>query len=205
MKRVLIVGVGALGSHVAMLLRNEAELLLLDFDHVETKNVLSQFHGRQAVGKNKAVALAGLIALVHGVKAFGIPQKLRLDTAIQQCGRRHFGTRDERGNPLYFGPDLVVDATDNAEARRAAQAGARANSIPCLHGGLAAAGAYGMVRWDEDFVISEPDAESATCEDGAFLPFIVDVAARMALAAQMFLRTGAKHGYAVAPDSVTRL
>ncbi len=52
--KVTIVGVGALGSHAALLLRNEADLKLIDFDKVDAKNTLAQFHARQSIGRNKA-------------------------------------------------------------------------------------------------------------------------------------------------------
>ena len=45
MKTVVIVGVGALGSHVALLGRNwGVQLKLVDFDRIEQKNTQAQFH-----------------------------------------------------------------------------------------------------------------------------------------------------------------
>lgn len=190
MKRVAIVGAGALGSHVAMLLRNAAELLVIDHDRLEQRNVEAQFHARGGVGKNKAVALVGLMQLVFTVRAIAIPTKL---------------TSENASVVLHVSPALVIDCVDNAAGRRAAQEGARAHGVPCLHGGLAAAGAYGMVRWDDAFIIDDPPAGARTCEDGAHLPFVVEVATRIAMAAQAFLERGERRGYAIAPDGVTRV
>jgi tRNA A37 threonylcarbamoyladenosine dehydratase len=55
---VCIIGAGALGSHLVQFLRNEkAAIKIIDFDVVEQKNVLSQFHGKPGVGKKKVAAL----------------------------------------------------------------------------------------------------------------------------------------------------
>jgi molybdopterin-synthase adenylyltransferase len=187
-KRVVIVGVGALGSHVALLLRNAADLFVLDDDKVESKNVLSQFHSKGGIGRNKAVAISGLMQLVYGVKVHYLPVKL---------------TKTNLG---ILPPDtqLVIDCVDNADGRRVCQAAAYAIGVPCLHGGLAAEGAFGSIRWDEQFTISDAPAGVPTCEDGQHLAFIMEVASRMAMVAQRFLETGERHGYAVAPDAVMR-
>ena len=56
--RIIFCGVGALGSHGAMACRNlEATLCFIDFDRVESKNLLSQAYVKPSVGKNKAEAL----------------------------------------------------------------------------------------------------------------------------------------------------
>jgi molybdopterin/thiamine biosynthesis adenylyltransferase len=188
-KRVVIVGAGALGSHVALLLRNAAALTVVDFDRVSSANLQSQFHARSAVSKNKAVALQGLMQLVYSVKVEALP--VRLVPQNLAC--------------LPVDTALVIDACDNAAGRHAAQLGANLRLSPCLHGGLAAAGAYGMVRWDEEFLIEDPPVGAATCEDGEHVPFIVEVASRMAMAAQRYLQTGEKRGYAVSPDGVMRV
>ena len=55
---IVIVGVGALGSHLVQFMRNEKiEIKIIDFDRVEQKNVMSQFHGKPGVGKSKVDAL----------------------------------------------------------------------------------------------------------------------------------------------------
>jgi predicted ThiF/HesA family dinucleotide-utilizing enzyme len=188
-KQVAIVGVGALGSHAGLFLRNEAGFRVIDFDRVEQKNVLSQFHGRQAVGKNKALGFSHLMDFLFQVKPRIIPHRLTEDNARQLLG----------------GADLVLDCLDNGRSRELVQGFVRKAGIPCLHGALSADGSFGRVVWDEAFEIDYEDEEgAATCEDGANLPFIGTVSAFMAKAAQEFLKTGRKTGYYVHPGGVEK-
>ena len=56
--RIVFCGVGALGSTTALLCRNfDAELVFVDFDRVESKNLLAQAYVKASLGKNKAQAL----------------------------------------------------------------------------------------------------------------------------------------------------
>jgi len=183
MSRVVIVGVGALGSHVAPLLRNVARLEIVDMDRVEQKNTLSQFHARNSVGKNKTTALQQAMNFLWGTKVDAVPHKL-VENNVQQ---------------LLGGVDLVLDCLDNGEGRRTIQGFVRGNDIPCLHGALAADGAFGQVVWDEDFRIDDDASGGATCEDGEHLPFIGLVSAHIAQAAQVFLSSGKKLGFQLYP------
>ena len=182
MKTLTIVGVGALGSHAAQLLRNAAELRVIDFDRVEQKNVLSQFHSKASLGRAKVVALQQTLQFLFGTKIEAIPHKLV----------------EQNAAPLLGGAHLLVDCLDNAAARGLVQRFAAQHGVPCLHGALAADGTFGRVIWDEEFAIDgEPEAGAATCEDGAHLPLIGLVAAYLARSAQEFLDTGRKLGFAV--------
>ncbi len=182
MKTVTIVGVGALGSHAAQFLRNTAKLRVVDFDRVEQKNVLSQFHPRSSLGRAKVVALQQTLSFLFGVRIEAIPHKLVAQNQAELLGRT----------------ELIVDCLDNAEARGVIQQFARARGAACLHGALAADGSFGRVIWDEDFAIDAPaDTETATCEDGGHLPLVGLVAAYLARSAQEFLDTGRKLGFAV--------
>lgn len=187
--KITIVGVGALGSHVALFLRNEAELKVIDFDRVDRKNVLAQFHGIPGVGKNKVQALQQAMQFLFGLKIGGIQHKLTKDNEVQ----------------LLADADLIIDCLDNAAAREIVQGFARQSKIPCLHGALAADGAYGRVVWDENFVIdSEGSGGAATCEGGEHLPFIAMVSALLARAAQEFVTKGKKIGFEVYPGGVIK-
>lgn len=187
---IVIVGVGALGSHVALFLRSVASLEVIDFDRVEQKNTLAQLHGRSAIGKNKAVALQQLLVGVFGVKIGATPHKLT----------------PENANTLLAKAALVVDCTDNGAARRAIQAEVRKLGVPCVHGALSADGSFGRVVWDEVFVADDasPDA-GATCEDGERLPFFAFAAAQLAGVVQAFVKTGARGSFQLTPTSVVRL
>lgn len=196
-KTITIVGVGALGSHVALLLRNEGQLRIIDFDRVESKNTMSQFHAVGDTGQLKTTALSRALQGLFRIKAFGYSTKLVQENAFQ----------------LLHGSDLIIDCLDNAEGRQVVQSfarglidnGGRAQQISCLHGGLAAGGVFGRAVWDEHFVIDEAPAGGATCEDGAFLPHIALVSATIAYAAQRFLRDGKRESFMVTGATSTRL
>jgi predicted ThiF/HesA family dinucleotide-utilizing enzyme len=190
MKNVTIVGAGALGSHVAMLLRNEASLKVVDFDRVEQKNTLSQFHGKPGVGKPKVQALAQAIQLLWGHRVGTVPHRLT----------------NENDDQLLSGSDLVIDCLDNGASRRVVQGFARRSHTPCLHGALAPGGTLGRAVWDEQFVVDdEPGHGAATCEGGEHLPFIALVAGYVAYAAQSFLTRGIRRGFHIFPGGATAL
>jgi predicted ThiF/HesA family dinucleotide-utilizing enzyme len=189
-KKIVIVGVGALGSHVGLFLRNEAELKVVDFDRVEQKNVLSQFHAKATVGKNKAEAFKDTMKFLFGAKVETAPFKLVEGNAAA----------------ILSGRDLVIDCLDNGEGRRVIQRFVRAERIPCLHGALAADGAFGRSVWDEDFAVDdEPGAGAATCEGGEHLPFITAVSGFIAKSAQEFLTKGRRPGYNVYPGGAKQI
>lgn len=190
MKKVTIIGAGALGSHVALLLRNEAQLKVVDFDRVERKNVLAQFHPLNGVGKNKAQALQQSMNFLFGIYVAATPHKL-VEGNISQ---------------LLDGADLVIDCVDNGETRRLIQQYVRGVGVSCLHGALAPGGDFGQALWDEDFKVDdETGAGAATCEAGEHLPFINVVASYLALAAQRFLKDGTKQSFQIHGVGATRV
>lgn len=191
MKKVTIIGVGALGSHLVQALRNERiRLVAVDFDRVEMKNVASQFHFKNAVGKKKVDALKQAMQFCYGHKIETVGNKLTSDNVDQLLG----------------GADLLIDCLDNGEARRLVQAYAKANKVPCLHGALAADGGFARVVWTDQFAIDdESGAGAATCEDGEFLPFIQIAASYLAYAAQRFIGNGRKTGYSISPAGVEKI
>src|SRR5262245_66462519 len=95
---IIVVGVGALGSHVVQLIRNVgATIRVVDFDRVEQKNVASQFHAKQSVGKSKVVGLQQTMQFLFGLKIEVVPHKLVA----------------ENSNELLGKADLVIDCLDN--------------------------------------------------------------------------------------------
>ena len=172
--KILVCGGGALGSHLVYLSRSlpETEWAVVDFDRVETKNLWSQWFVKPMIGKNKATAL-----------------KLQCRNFFGQA-LRDYPVRLESTNvdTILGDHDLVVDCLDNAASRRLVQETVRRSGQPCLHGGLAADGAFGVVRWDRDFVIDAEDAPGQpTCEGGEFLPLIVGVSRALAASLRAFL------------------
>lgn len=187
--KITIIGVGALGSHLVQALRNEkVTLKVIDFDRVEMRNVASQFHFKNGVGKKKVDALKQAMQFCYGRKIEIVGNKLTADNVDQLLGDA----------------DLLVDCLDNGEARRLVQGFARAKGVPCVHGALAADGGFGRAVWTSGFVIDSETLGAATCEDGAFLPFIQLVATRLAYVVQRFLQTGEKHNFNIFPGGVTK-
>jgi hypothetical protein len=183
--KVLFCGGGALGSHGLFLARDlEHELAVVDFDRVETKNLASQWFVKQMVGKNKATALKTQLLNFYDVKLQEYPVKL---TALN-------------AEAILGVADLVVECFDNAESRRVVQGFVRAQRKPCVHAGLAANGEFGVVRWDQHFVIDDEDvAGQATCEGRGFLPLILRVSSSLVASVQFFFKDGREVNWNVSP------
>lgn len=177
-KRVVFAGVGALGSNAVVLCRNLAlQLVLVDFDRVESKNCLSQAYVKPSIGKNKADALKLQLANFWGIRAESFGVRLGEDNVATLCGAA----------------DLVVDAFDNAASRRLLSRWAAGANTPLVHAALSADGTFGVVRWNERFTADEEAAAgAATCEGGEHLPLIAMVASTLARTVQDFVATGAR-------------
>jgi molybdopterin/thiamine biosynthesis adenylyltransferase len=188
MKKVTVIGVGALGSHFILSSRNFADLRGIDDGRVKSKSPLAQFHSKPQVDRGKTQAIQQTMQFLFGTKVSGVPHRLTVDN-VQQ---------------LLSGADLLVDCLDNAQSRELVQAYARSTNTPCLHGALAANGQYGRVVWDEHFVIDGAAPGAATCEDGEHLPFISVVSSLLSRAAQEFLGSGRKIGFEIHPTGVNR-
>jgi len=188
--RIVFCGVGALGSTAVLYSRNlDAELRLVDFDRVESKNLAAQWFVKQSVGKNKAEAIRLQLANFYGAKVEALGVRLGAHNAAQ----------------LLDGAGLAVDGFDNADSRILLADAARAADVPLVHGALAADGTFGLVRWDERFTADREDAAGqATCEGGEHLAMIGVVAATLARAIQDFVRSGARHDYLISLSGVQR-
>jgi len=186
---IVIVGIGALGSHLAMLLRNvDVKLTLVDFDRVEQKNLRSQFHTRMGSNRNKAQAAVQTMNGMWGSVMTPIPHKLTADNIQQILGAA----------------DLVVDCVDNGETRRLIQGFVRKQGIPCLHGALSADGIMGKSVWDEYFTVDDENIQGqATCEVGDFLPFISFVSSMLAMAIQKWMADGTEVSYNILGSGIT--
>lgn len=188
--RIVICGIGALGSTCVLYLRNlAADLRLVDFDRVESKNLSAQWFVKQSLGKNKAEAARLQLANFYGAKAEAMGVRLGPHNAAQ----------------LLADCALAVDCFDNADSRLALSEAARAGGLPLVHAALAADGTFGLVRWDERFTPDREDTEGqATCEGGEHLPMIGVLGAVLARTIQDFVARGARHDYLVSLSAVTR-
>jgi len=188
-KRIVFCGVGALGSGALVLARNlDADLVAIDFDRVESKNLLAQAYVKPSVGKNKADAMKLQMQNFWGVKieAFGV--RVTAENVEALCGKA----------------DLVVDCFDNRASREVLSTFARARGVALVHAAVSGDGTFGLVRWDERFA---PDAEDhagqATCEGGHHLPLLGALAATLARTIQDHLESGERRDSMVGLRSVT--
>lgn len=180
MRKVTVVGVGALGSHIVLALRNSVQIRIIDFDRVEQKNTLSQFHQVSSVGKLKVLALQQLMNFLFKTRIEAISHKLTRDNIKE----------------LLSSSDIVIDAVDNGETRELIRDFCLSNKIPCLHSSISAEGDFSRVMWSDNFTVDyESKVGVPTCENGDHLPFIVHTASVTAMAAQNFLQTGKSIGY----------
>jgi molybdopterin/thiamine biosynthesis adenylyltransferase len=187
--RIIFCGVGALGSTAALFLRSlKAEMVFIDFDRVESKNLLAQAFAKASLGKNKADAMKLQLANFWGIKSESFPVRLTQDNIDQLLDRA----------------DLIIDAFDNEESRNLLSAYARRAGKPLVHAAISGDGTFGIVRWDERF---RPDAEDhagqATCEGGEHLPFIGVVASTLARIVQDFAEDGTRRDAMISLASVT--
>ena len=185
-KKIVIIGLGALGSHAALFARSlDVDLVLVDFDRVEAKNTLGQFHVKGSLGKNKAMALDQSLQFLFGRRSTVIPHRLVPDNVEAILG----------------GATVIVDCTDNGDARRTIQGYAQPRAIPTVHAGIAADGSYARIVWTDDFVADDGNG-GATCEDGLNLPFHGIVGAHVADVLATFLGTGRKTNRGLTRTSV---
>lgn len=184
---VTLIGVGALGSHLLQFGRNwPVTFTVVDFDRVEQRNVMAQFHSRMGVGRNKATAVQQALQGLFGLRVKAVPHRLGEDNV----------------STLLASADLVLDCVDNLPTRVVIQDHVRASGQPCLHGALAADGSYARLMWDEHFVADGAADGAVTCEDGEHLPFVALVAARMASVVQAFLQDGRRQSLHVHPGGI---
>lgn len=187
--RVVVVGIGALGSHALLACRSlPVEFVLVDHDRVESKNLLAQAHARASLGRNKAEAMRLQLLNHHGVTVEALPVRLEPTNVA--------AVTDDA--------DLLVDCMDNQEGRRTISAHARSSGTPLVHAAISADGTFGLVRWDERFTAdAEDEAGQATCEAGEHLPFIGLVAASLAGVIRDFAVDGRRRDLQIAGVQVT--
>jgi len=193
MKLITVVGLGALGSNLVLCAREipGVQWRVVDFDRVESKNTRSQFHPRMVQRRNKAQALQQTMHSLFGLRdVTPIPSRLTGGNA----------------ETLLAGSALVVDCLDNAESRSLLIEACDRLGRTRVHAGLAEDGTFAIVRWGEAFTVdTESAAGAATCEAGEHTPFILLVAAQLAVAVQRFCADGSTDNYNVTPDGVLRI
>lgn len=141
--RVLVLGVGGLGSPVAMYLAaaGVGRLVLVDFDRVDLSNLQRQIAHRTAdIGRSKVESARDtLLALNPEIEVDTVPE--RLDRAALLAHTRAV--------------DLVIDASDNFETRFLA------NEVCCEAGVPLVSGA--AVRFEGQVAVFRHDRAEAPC------------------------------------------
>ncbi len=104
--RVLIIGMGGLGSPIAMYLASAGigHLVICDFDEVDLSNLQRQIihNSTQRIGKNKAESAKETLLLLNPeIKVTALTKKLDPDTLYNQAQLA----------------DVLIDATDNFDSR----------------------------------------------------------------------------------------
>ncbi len=120
--KVLIVGLGGLGSPVAMYLAaaGVGHLVLADFDLVDITNLQRQIvHGTSRVGENKAQSAAKTLRELNpDIQITCIEKMLDADSLLEQVKQ----------------VAVVVDCTDNFQTRFAINAACVAAKVPLVSG-----------------------------------------------------------------------
>jgi molybdopterin-synthase adenylyltransferase len=122
--RVLMIGMGGLGSPASMYLAaaGVGELVLVDFDKVDLSNLQRQIaHTTDRIGTNKAVsAKQTLLSLNPGCNIIAIDHRLTTEELTYQVANA----------------DLVVDCSDNFNTRFAINGVCVANRTPLVSGAV---------------------------------------------------------------------
>ena len=187
---ITIVGVGATGSHILYGLRNRKELIrIIDFDTIETKNVVSQLHSKMTLRRNKAVGTQLTYQGLWGLKIEAVSNRLNFDNVAQLLGSAK----------------VVIDCVDNKATREIIQQFVRTKSIACLHVGVNAEGTFCRVVWDEVFVADQEVDGVPTCEDEARVAFFEMIGGFSALVASRYLGSGVKESYQITERAIVRV
>lgn len=142
-QRLHICGAGAIGSNLAMNLVRSGfkNLVIIDKDRVEEKNLSTQAYGLDDVGGKKADLLRNLIFR---------------DLAESVDARAEELTHNNVSK-LLKGASLVLDAFDNASSRKIVYEFCKENKIDCLHAGVN--GDFAEVRWNESYIVPQENGQ----------------------------------------------
>ncbi|MTV47549.1 thiazole biosynthesis adenylyltransferase ThiF [Heliobacillus mobilis] len=130
--KVLIAGMGALGTHLANALARAGvgHLLLADRDYVEKSNLQ-----RQVLYDEDDVERTMPKAIAAKKKLQSINSEINIEAVVTDLGWSNL-------EPLLEGVDLVVDGSDNFDLRFLLNDACVRSAIPWIYGGVT--GAHGM-------------------------------------------------------------
>ena len=141
--RVLLIGLGGLGSPIAMYLgaAGVGQLILVDNDQVDTSNLQRQIaHREQDLGVNKALSAASTVKDLNSkTDVTIIEQRLEGEKLESQIDRA----------------DLVIDATDNFDSRHSINQFCWTTKTPLVSGAA--------IRWEGQISVFDPTDPLSPC------------------------------------------
>ena len=174
-KRVLIVGVGGVGQHVAtyLLTNGVINLTIVDFDKVELSNLNRQFLVTEDdVGKDKVdVVKTALLKRNSEGKITSLNLKVT----------------DDNADELVNGYDLLIDAVDNWESKLVLAKVTNKSHIPFLHVGVAGYKGQCCLFKNKSLLDVVDDEILNAPKDGVLGPMVGLVASYASLLAIRFL------------------
>lgn len=183
--RILICGVGAIGSNLTSLLvpdlKGEHEITVLDIDKIEERNVRvgTQFFYPDQIGLSKVAALQ-----------YNIYKAFNREILINEY---EIVSGDE-----FLNYDLVIDCLDNHNARKILQdafLNPTVKQIPLLHIGFSDQFTF-AIEWAENYKVPEDITSGLDiCEMEGAASFIKLTASVASLVVQEFIRKGERLEY----------
>lgn len=148
--RVLVVGLGGLGSPVAMYLAaaGVGHLMLADFDHVDLSNLQRQpIHRQHSIGKSKVISAKAAIAQLN--------EQIMVDTIEERVSV-------EQWPAIVNGVDVVVDCTDNFTSRFALNAACYQQKVPLV--------SAAAIRLEGQLSVFDSRSEASPCYQCLYSP-----------------------------------
>ncbi len=178
--RLAICGVGALGSHLAdsLVKMGAAQLLLVDKDKVESRNLGTQIFGLDDVGSSKVEALRNRLFSDTSHEVQIINKELNEKNVAKLLGK----------------PQLVIDVFDNSASRKVLQDYCLSELIDCLHAGVN--DQYGEIVWNEKYAVPS-DVGLDVCDYPLSRTLVLLVVAATAETIMQYLISGEKNNYSM--------
>ncbi|HEY7341991.1 MAG TPA: ThiF family adenylyltransferase [Ktedonobacterales bacterium] len=185
--RLVLCGVGALGSHLAehLLRQGVRQLTVIDFDRVEQHNLGTQSYEESDIGAFKVDALRARCYRATGVEIAVVSQPLTERNAAK----------------LLRNADLVLDTFDTSASRRLVTESCATLGCPCLHLGMSAD--YGEVHWNEGYRVPSDVVAPDVCAYPLARNLVLLVVALGAEVALRFLLAGQRENYSLTLRDLT--
>jgi molybdopterin/thiamine biosynthesis adenylyltransferase len=148
--RALVIGVGGLGSPVALYLATAGigHLTLVDHDHVDLTNLQRQIaHTQDRIGQPKVESARQSLLAIN--------PELRITTLAERADARRLDT-------LVADADVVLDCSDNFATRQALNAACVRHRVPLVSGAA--------IRFDGQLAVYDPRRADSPCYACVFPP-----------------------------------